>query len=122
MKDLFPDVFVPPAPPRPDPAVAPKVVARGARTLRVEFGSHLFSEANGRVLAYALIVAEDQGKDSGALRLPTWADVQQYDVWPPYQVNLLFSFFKERSPGWDACYNKAVLIQHSNFLIFLVHL
>jgi len=38
------------------------------------------------VIAYTLIVAEDDSKNSTGLEMPSWADVQAYTIWPPYQV------------------------------------
>ncbi|XP_055949262.1 tyrosine-protein phosphatase 10D-like [Argiope bruennichi] len=73
-------------PPPPEPNVVPKVVGRTSNTIKVEFGSHFFSNVNGKIIAYTIIVAEDDAKDSTALRMPTWGEVQQYALWPPYQV------------------------------------
>ncbi|GFV21692.1 tyrosine-protein phosphatase 10D [Trichonephila clavipes] len=73
-------------PPPPEPSVTPKVVSRTSNTIKVEFSNHFFSSVNGKIIAYTIIVAEDDAKDSNALRIPSWADVQQYALWPPYQV------------------------------------
>ncbi|KAG8193889.1 hypothetical protein JTE90_011449 [Oedothorax gibbosus] len=73
-------------PPPPDPSIVPKVSGRGATKIRVEWGSRFFSSANGRIIGYAIIVAEDVAKDANSLAMPSWSDVQGFDKWPPYQV------------------------------------
>lgn len=39
-----------------------------------------------KVISYAVIVAEDDTKNSSGLEMPSWRDVQAYSVWPPFQV------------------------------------
>lgn len=75
------------APPPPDPHIMPKIITRTANTIKIEFSNNFFSNVNGKITSYTIIVAEDDTKDSSSLRMPTWGDVQQYPIWPPYQVN-----------------------------------
>lgn len=75
------------APPPPDPHITPKIITRTANTIKIEFSNNFFSNVNGKITSYTIIVAEDDTKDSSSLRMPTWGDVQQYPTWPPYQVN-----------------------------------
>lgn len=37
-------------------------------------------------MSYAIVVAEDNTKNSSGLEMLSWRDVQAYSVWPPYQV------------------------------------
>jgi len=42
------------------------------------------------VIAYTLIVAEDDSKNASGLEMPSWQDVQAYTIWPPYQVQYFY--------------------------------
>lgn len=79
------------APPPPDPNIMPKIISRTSTTIKIEFSNNFFSNVNGKILSYTIIIAEDDTKDSSSLRMPTWGEVQQYPTWPPYQV--IPSFF-----------------------------
>ena len=37
-------------------------------------------------MAYTVLVAQDESKETSMLDLPRWKDVQSYHVWPPYQA------------------------------------
>ncbi|GAB6018714.1 hypothetical protein CHUAL_000390 [Chamberlinius hualienensis] len=74
-------------PPQPSPHFLPTEVSRTSNTLRIRYRKSYFSNANGLVIAYAIIVAEDEEKDANGLDLPSWQDVQDYKLWPPYQAN-----------------------------------
>lgn len=64
----------------------PTEVSRTTNTIQVRFRKNYFSDLNGRVIAYTLIVAEDDSKNASGLEMPGWQDVLAYSLWPPYQV------------------------------------
>ncbi|CAH1184607.1 unnamed protein product [Phyllotreta striolata] len=66
--------------------VVPTEVCRSATTIQIRFRQNYFSDINGPVTSYAIIVAEDDSKNASGLEMPSWRDVQAYSVWPPYQV------------------------------------
>ncbi|XP_050528950.1 tyrosine-protein phosphatase 10D-like isoform X1 [Daktulosphaira vitifoliae] len=74
------------APPKPSAQAVPTEVSRTKQTIQVRFRKNYFSEMNGAVLGYTVIVAEDDGKNASGLEMPSWRDVQAYSTWPPYQV------------------------------------
>lgn len=74
------------APPKPSSQVVPTEVSRTTNTIQVRFRKNYFGHQNGRVIAYTLIVAEDDSKNSSGFEIPSWHDVQAYTIWPPYQV------------------------------------
>ena len=76
------------APPKPAQGVFPNEVSKTSTTIKIRFRKNYFSNKNGEVIKYAVIVAEAHDKDSAGLELPSWADVQGYSRWPPYQVRL----------------------------------
>uniref|UniRef100_A0A6A7G6Z0 protein-tyrosine-phosphatase n=2 Tax=Hirondellea gigas TaxID=1518452 RepID=A0A6A7G6Z0_9CRUS len=81
------------APPQPSDQVIPTEMGRGSRTITVRYRKNYFSEKNGGVIGYAVIVAEDDTKDTSSLDLLTWWDVQGYSRWPPYQaINPYYPF------------------------------
>ena len=56
-------------------------------TITIRFRKNYFSDENGAVLGYSLIVGEDYTKNTeGDKFLPGWWEVQKYSTWPPYQV------------------------------------
>lgn len=73
-------------PPPPPPGVVPTEVAKTSSSIVIRFRNTYFSSKNGNVDKYVLIVTEDSEKNASGLELPTWSDVQSYDIWPPYQV------------------------------------
>ncbi|KAG8237365.1 hypothetical protein J437_LFUL017488 [Ladona fulva] len=74
------------APPKPNSQVVPTEVFRTSSTIQIRFRKNYFSEQNGVIIAYAIIVAEDDSKNASGLEMPSWRDVQAYSIWPPYQV------------------------------------
>ncbi|KAJ8969172.1 hypothetical protein NQ317_009029 [Molorchus minor] len=74
------------APPKPSMQVVPTEVCKSSNTIQIRFRKNYFSEMNGPVISYAIVVAEDDSKNSSGLEMPSWRDVQAYSVWPPYQV------------------------------------
>ena len=52
----------------------------------MRFRKNYFSDDNGNITAYTVIVAEDTSKNTSGLEMPSWYDVQAYSKWPPYQV------------------------------------
>jgi len=75
------------APPTPASNVFPTEIYRSMHTVTVRFRKNYFSDINGPVLGYSVIVAEDNTKHTeGDSFLPGWRDVQKFSVWPPYQV------------------------------------
>ncbi|XP_060530895.1 tyrosine-protein phosphatase 10D-like isoform X2 [Cylas formicarius] len=82
------------APPKPSMQVVPTEVCKSSTTIQIRFRKNYFSEANGPIISYAVIVAEDDSKNASGLEMPSWRDVQAYSVWPPYQVmEPYFPFF-----------------------------
>uniref|UniRef100_A0A336MWV1 protein-tyrosine-phosphatase n=1 Tax=Culicoides sonorensis TaxID=179676 RepID=A0A336MWV1_CULSO len=73
-------------PPQPDSHIVPIEVYRSSTTIQIRFRKNYFSEKNGPVINYTIIVAEDTSKNATGLEMPSWRDVQSYSVWPPYQV------------------------------------
>jgi hypothetical protein len=56
-------------------------------SLTVRFRKNYFLDVNGKVVGYSIIVAEDHTKSTlDKPNLPKWRDVQQFRIWPPYQV------------------------------------
>jgi len=76
------------APPLTSERVVAEEVSRSMTTVTIRFKRNFFSDKNGPVIAYAIIVAEDYLKptDSKPI-LPKWQDVQQFSSWIPYQVS-----------------------------------
>lgn len=74
------------APPRPATPVVPTEVNRGSTTIQIRFRKNYFLDTNGQVTMYTIIVAEDDSKNASGLEMPSWWDVQAYNVWPPYQA------------------------------------
>lgn len=91
-----------PAPPRPSSQVFPTEVCRTSTTIQIRFRKNYFSEKNGQIIYYTVIVAEDDSKNSSGLEMPSWRDVQAYSVWPPYQV--------ESPPVFIQCYHDFIKI------------
>lgn len=77
------------APPKPLSQVVPTEVCRSSTTIQIRFRKNYFSEKNGAVTSYTIIVAEDDTKNASGLEMPSWRDVQAYSIWPPYQVGWL---------------------------------
>ncbi|KAK7873176.1 hypothetical protein R5R35_006394 [Gryllus longicercus] len=74
------------APPIPGPRVVPSEVSVTSKTIQIRYRKNYFSDKNGAVISYTVIVAEDNSKNASGLEMPSWRDVQAYSVWPPYQV------------------------------------
>ncbi|KAK3875168.1 hypothetical protein Pcinc_019949, partial [Petrolisthes cinctipes] len=74
------------APPEPSHQVFPTEVSRTATTITIRYRKNYFVDENGKVIGYSIIVAEDDSQRSRGLEMKTWQDVQNYPVWPPYQV------------------------------------
>ncbi|XKL64252.1 hypothetical protein PGB90_004338 [Kerria lacca] len=74
------------APPRPSSQVVPTEVRKGTNMIQVRFRKNYFSDQNGPIISYTMIVAEDDNKNASGIEMPSWRDVQTYSVWPPYQV------------------------------------
>ncbi|RZC39021.1 Y phosphatase and/or fn3 domain containing protein [Asbolus verrucosus] len=74
-------------PPIPSMQVVPTEVRKSSTTIQIRFRKNYFSDANGPVITYAIIVAEDFSKNASGLEMPSWRDVQAYSIWPPYQVS-----------------------------------
>ena len=54
--------------------------------MQIRYRENYFSDENGKVLGYTILVAEDYLKPTDDVRLPSWREVQRYFSWPPYQV------------------------------------
>ncbi|XP_067123483.1 tyrosine-protein phosphatase 10D-like isoform X2 [Centruroides vittatus] len=74
------------APPLPASNIFPTELSHTSTTIQVRFLKSYFSEKNGPIVAYTLIISEDDNDKFKELELPTWSDVQGFSVWPPYQV------------------------------------
>lgn len=85
------------APPKPANQVVPTEVYRSSTTIQIRFRKNYFSDQNGIVIMYTIIVAEDDSKNASGLEMPSWRDVQSYSVWPPYQVIEPYYPFKNSS-------------------------
>lgn len=72
--------------PPPADTVFPTEVGHTTRTIRIRFRKNYFSNMYGSIQSYAIIVAEDDTVNSNVLDLPSWFDIQDYGVWPPYQT------------------------------------
>ena len=101
------------APPTPSRSVFPTEVSRTMHTVTIRFRKNYFSDENGAVLGYSIIVAEDYTKTTeGDAFLPGWVDVQKYSTWPPFQVMEPYDPFNNNSIkvedftiGTDDCLN-----------------
>lgn len=85
------------APPKPANQVVPTEVYRSSNAIQIRFRKNYFSDQNGLVIMYTIIVAEDDSKNASGLEMPSWRDVQSYSVWPPYQVIEPYYPFKNSS-------------------------
>uniref|UniRef100_A0A8D8UCD9 protein-tyrosine-phosphatase n=1 Tax=Cacopsylla melanoneura TaxID=428564 RepID=A0A8D8UCD9_9HEMI len=76
-------------PPKPLPFAVPMVTTTTTSTIQVRLNKNFFSELNGPIMFYTVIVAE-QTDDIPSVEnensLPNWNDVQSKSPWPPYQV------------------------------------
>jgi len=80
------------APPAPNRDIFPVEIGHTTTSITIRFKRSFFSDVNGQVVAYSIIVAEDYTKSTESkLILPKWQDVQQFRSWPPYQVDI-FAF------------------------------
>lgn len=84
-------------PPKPPSHVVPTEVCRSSSTVQIRFRKNYFSDQNGAVTMYTIIVAEDDSKNASGLEMPSWRDVQAYSEWPPYQVMEPYYPFKNSS-------------------------
>ena len=76
------------APPIPARDVFPTEIEHAKDQVKIRFRRNYFSDVNGRVVAYTIIVAEDYRKSTtNKQSLLKWQDVQQHRSWPPYQVS-----------------------------------
>ncbi|XP_025155882.1 tyrosine-protein phosphatase 10D isoform X5 [Harpegnathos saltator] len=101
------------APPKPPTQVVPTEVCRSSTTIQIRFRKNYFSEQNGAVTSYTIVVAEDDSKNASGLEMPSWRDVQAYSIWPPYQVMEPYYPFKNGSVedftiGSENCDNKKI--------------
>ncbi|ODM90113.1 Tyrosine-protein phosphatase 10D [Orchesella cincta] len=77
------------APPPTDPAAKPTEVSKTATTIKIRFRDNYFSNKNGVVKKYTIIVAEDKelmAESGQGLEPKSWSEVQQFNRWPAYQV------------------------------------
>lgn len=84
-------------PPQPASQVSPTEVNHKSNTIIIRFRKNYFSDQNGIVILYTIIVAEDISKNSSGLEMLSWKDVQSFPVWPPYQVIEPYYPFKNGS-------------------------
>ncbi|XP_075158731.1 protein tyrosine phosphatase 4E isoform X3 [Haematobia irritans] len=99
------------APPKPATQVVPTEVYRSSSTIQIRFRKNYFSDQNGPVRMYTIIVAEDDNKNASGLEMPSWHDVQSYSVWLPYQAVEPYYPFENRSVedftiGTENCDNR----------------
>ncbi|KAI5729489.1 hypothetical protein M8J76_003060 [Diaphorina citri] len=101
---------LPPPPPSHD--IFPQTRLHTSSTIEIRFHKNFFSDDNGPILYYTIIVAEDLSKNSALLKMPSWSDVQSFRIWPPYQVLEPCQFFTNTSEvdftiGRETCPNEA---------------
>ncbi|QQP49547.1 Uncharacterized protein FKW44_010255 [Caligus rogercresseyi] len=86
------------APPAPNRKIKPELISKSTQTLVISYAQNYFSNENGVVNAYSVILAEDYTKPTESkLTLLKWKDVQPYRSWPPYQVNKPYYPFHNKS-------------------------
>lgn len=77
----------------------PTEVTKTSATIKIRFRENYFSNKNGEVKKYTIIVAEDkdllQDPKDPYTEPKTWAEVQQFHKWPAYQVVEPFNPFLE---------------------------
>jgi len=100
------------APPKPDKKDVPIPLTKTTSSVKIQFKKSYFSDDNGQVIGYTVIVAEDDTKDASVSDLLRWKDVQSYNLWPPYQVVDLYYPFQNSTLetftiGTDACDSRA---------------
>ena len=94
--------------PPPADNVFPTEVGHTSTTIRVRFRKNYFSNMYGSVNLFAVIVAEDDSISTNLLDMPSWHDVQEFSVWPPYQASEPFYPFNQSNVedftvGTDDC-------------------
>ena len=100
------------APPVPDKRTIATELSHTMTTVTIRFRRSYFSDENGQVKAYAIIVGEDYTKPTDdKSNLLTWHDVQSMRVWPPYQASDPYYPFNNSSVedftvGVENCENK----------------
>lgn len=79
------------APPIPHKEAQPEEVSRTSSTIKIRFRHNYFSNKNGEVKKYTIIVAEDKEFEINPEpeQPRSWADVQAYSRWPTYMVKFL---------------------------------
>lgn len=91
------------APPDPPKDAIPEEVSKTSTTINIRFRSTYFSDRNGVVKKYTVIVAED--KDFQTNPEPeqprSWAEVQSYSRWPAYMAVEPFNPFTKGSQHVD---------------------
>ncbi|CAB4065344.1 PTPRB [Lepeophtheirus salmonis] len=86
------------APPTPNRKIKPELVSKSTQTIVIRYAQNYFSNENGGVNAYSIILAEDYTKPTESkLTLLKWQDVQSYRSWPPYQVTERYFPFHNKS-------------------------
>jgi len=77
------------APPTPDPTVKPQEISKTSTSIRIRYRDNYFSNKNGEVKRYTIIVAEDPDySDANNDGDRSWAEVQSFNRWPPYMVSI----------------------------------
>jgi receptor-type tyrosine-protein phosphatase beta len=74
------------APPAPRPDVLPTEDGKTSTSIRIKFRDNYFSNQNGEVKMYTIIVSEDKDATNDPDRPKSWADVQSLSRWPAYMV------------------------------------
>jgi len=74
------------APPKPTKKEVPEIISQTTSSVQIQFKKGMFSDENGQVKGYTVIVTEDDSKDSSLLDMLRWKEVQSYNDWPPYQA------------------------------------
>lgn len=106
------------APPKPPTQVVPTEVCRSSTTIQIRFRKNYFSDQNGAVTSYAIIVAEDDSKNASGLEMPSWRDVQAYSIWPPYQVNIKIIHFNYFRFNTNFLLQLFIVIHQSSLIFF----
>ncbi|XP_015786402.1 tyrosine-protein phosphatase 10D [Tetranychus urticae] len=106
-------------PPLHLPNIVPTEVGHTSTTIRVRFRKNFFSNMYGPILAYTIIVAEDDTGDTRLSDLPSWHEVQKKSTWPAYQVVEPYypfngSLVEDFTIGSEDCLNSNAIKKYCN--------
>lgn len=99
--------------------LVPTEVSHTSTTIRIRYRKNFFSNMYGTILAYTIIVTEDDLLDASQFDLPSWYEVQRKSIWPPYQVTEPYypfnnSLVEDFTIGTEDCNDKNVIKKYCN--------